>query len=251
MIKITGLHKELGGRDVLQGVDLEIKTGESMVILGGSGCGKSVLLKHIVGLIRPDSGSISLDGLELSALDENGWNKHRLKFGMLFQGGALFDSMNVWENVAFPVLEFTSKNREEAGKLVEEKLEMVGLKEAIFKMPAELSGGMKKRVALARAIIMDPQIILYDEPTTGLDPLMSDVINRLIRDLNKRLGVTAVIVTHDMNSANFVADRMAMLHEGRIIEVGTPVEIRNSGNPYVKSFIETGLGVCSHTKEEK
>ncbi|MBI5360873.1 MAG: ABC transporter ATP-binding protein [Planctomycetes bacterium] len=237
MIKITGLHKNLGGKDVLNGVDLEIKTGETMVILGGSGCGKSVLLKHITGLMAPDSGSIRFDDVELTALDEAGWNRYRLKFGMLFQGAALFDSMSVWNNVAFPLLEFTNKTREDVNRLVEEKLELVGLKEAIHKMPAELSGGMRKRAGLARAIVMEPQIILYDEPTTGLDPIMSDVINRLIRDLNKRLGVTAVVVTHDMESAYFVGDRMAMLYDGRVLETGTPDEMRKSSNDYVRQFI--------------
>lgn len=241
-IKISGLKKSLGGKEVLRGVDLEIMQGETMVVMGGSGCGKSVLLKHIMGLMEPDSGRIWHGEVELTSLDEKGWIGQRRMISMLFQGGALFDSMSVGGNLSFPLVEFTDKKKDEIKRIVAEKLALVGLSGIEDKMPGDLSGGMKKRVALARAIIMEPKVMLYDEPTTGLDPLTSEVINDLIRDLNKRLGVTAIVVTHDMGSAFKVGDRLAMLHEGVIVETGTAEQIRNSSNDLVRRFVRGSCG---------
>jgi phospholipid/cholesterol/gamma-HCH transport system ATP-binding protein len=213
-----------------------------MVVIGGSGTGKSVILKHIIGLMRPDSGRVLIDGVELERLPERELSEFRKRFGMLFQGAALFDSLTVWENVGFGLKEHTDLPPEKIRAIARQKLEMVGLKGIEDRMPADLSGGMKKRVGLARAIAMDPKIILYDEPTTGLDPIMSDVINELICQMNRQLQVTSVTITHDMKSAYKIADRIAMLYLGKILEVGTPEEIRNSPNPIVQQFI-TGSAV--------
>ncbi len=238
MISIKGLRKRLGTRNVLDGVDLEIRTGESVVVLGPSGTGKSVLLKHVIGLMRPDAGSIQIDGEELVGLRESEMNVIRRRFGMLFQGAALFDSMNVGENVALALREHTDMSEPDIQQRVTERLEWVGLKNIETMRPSSLSGGMRKRVGLARAIAMDPQFILYDEPTTGLDPIMSDVIDQLIRSLQKRMNVTSVVVTHDLRSAFKVGDRLAMLLDGHIVAEGTPDEMQTSKDPVVRQFME-------------
>ena len=238
MIKIRGLKRRLGSKQVLDGVDLDIENGLTIVVMGRSGTGKSVLLKHIIGLMVPDEGSIEVDGVELVGLPERELNEVRKKFGMLFQGAALFDSMTVGENVGLPLREHLRMKDKEVRERVRERLEWVGLKDVENTKPASLSGGMRKRVGLARAIAMDPQFVLYDEPTTGLDPIMADVIDQLIRSLQKRLGVTSIVVTHDMTSAYKVADRMAMLNEGRVVFSGTPDETRATTDPMVRQFIE-------------
>ncbi len=238
MIQIRGLKKRLGTKQVLDGVDLDINKGETVVILGRSGTGKSVLLKNIIGLMQPDAGTIEVDGQDIVGLKEKDLNKVRIRFGLLFQGGALFDSMTVGENVGLPMREHTKMSAAEIEKRVTERLEWVGLKSVEQMKPASLSGGMRKRVGLARAIAMDPAYMLYDEPTTGLDPIMADVINRLIRSLQERIGVTSIVVTHDMNSAYHVGDRLSMLNEGRVVFTGTPDEARNTRDPLVKQFIE-------------
>ncbi|MEO5988964.1 MAG: ABC transporter ATP-binding protein [Candidatus Eisenbacteria bacterium] len=238
MIQIRGLKKRLGTRNVLDGVDLDIPTGKTVVIMGRSGTGKSVLLKHIIGLMKPDAGSIKVDDTELVGLNERDLNLVRIRFGLLFQGGALFDSMTVGGNVGLPLREHTPMKPAEIEARVRERLEWVGLKDVENVTPASLSGGMRKRVGLARAIAMDPAYILYDEPTTGLDPIMSDVINQLIRSMQTRMGVTGIVVTHDMNSAYHVGDFLAMLHEGKVVFTGTPDEARNTSDPMVRQFIE-------------
>jgi len=238
MIKLRGLTKKLGRKQVLDGLDLDIQTGETIVVLGPSGTGKSVLLKHIIGLMTPDAGSIEVDGDELIGMKERELNEVRKRFGMLFQGAALFDSMTVGENVGLSLREHLHLSEPDIRKRVTERLDWVGLKGVEEVKPASLSGGMRKRAGLARAIAMDPQVILYDEPTTGLDPIMSDVINQLIRDLQKRMGVTSVVVTHDMTSAYKVADRMAMLYGGKVVFTGTVDEVRNTRDPLMRQFIE-------------
>ena len=226
-----------GDHAVHEDLNLSVDTGESMVIIGRSGCGKSVLLKHIIGLLRPDSGSVFIDGEDITKVDSEEMNRVRMDFGMLFQGAALFDSLSVLENVGFRLLEYTDMPLEDVKKRVAECLEMVGLYGVEDIHPAELSGGMKKRVGLARAISMSPKIILFDEPTTGVDPIMGDIINELIRYLHNTLKTTSITVTHDMKSAYKIADRIAMLYDKKIIAVGTPDEIKNSDNPIVKQFI--------------
>ena len=242
MIEITDLHKSFGAFPVLRGVNLTVEKGESMTVIGGSGSGKSVLIKHIIGLLFPDKGQVKVGGEVLNNLDEQGLNEVRKKFGMLFQGAALFDSLTVWENVGFGLKQHTKMSDKDIRDVATQKLALVGLKGVEDKMPSDLSGGMKKRVGLARAIAMDPQIILYDEPTTGLDPITADAINDLIVDLRKKLGVTSVAITHDMFSAYKISDRIAMLYKGEIQETGTPDEIRGTSNPIVKQFI-TGSAV--------
>lgn len=236
-IKIVDLHKSFGEKKVLKGVNLEIQPGETMVIIGQSGSGKSVLLKHIIGIMKPDSGKIFVDGQEITSLSGEEMMKLSRKFGMLFQGAALFDSLTVAENVAFGLRRHTNLSEEEIKKLVTASLERVGLRGVENLLPYELSGGMKKRVGLARAIAYSPEIILYDEPTTGLDPIRADAINDLILQSKKDLKVTSIIITHDMNTTYKVADRIAMLYDGRIVEVGTPEEVKNSANPVVQQFI--------------
>ncbi len=237
MIEIKNLHRSFNGHKVLDGVNLTINTGETTVIIGRSGCGKSVLLKHIIGLLKPESGHVLINGKDVTKMDEKELSALRMKFGMLFQGAALFDSLNVFENVAFSLIEHTTTDRETMRKRVKECLSLVGLKDIEGKKPAELSGGMRKRVGLARAIARWPQIILYDEPTTGVDPIMGDAINDLIVELHNKLKVTSIAVTHDMISAYKIADRIAMLYNGKIIAVGTPDEIKGTKDPIVKQFI--------------
>ena len=237
MIEIKNLTKNFQGHKVLDHLNLTIQTGETMVIIGRSGVGKSVLLKHIIGILKPDSGQVLIDGQDITALDDRELNKVRLKFGMLFQGAALFDSLTVGENVGFPLTEHTLQSEEEVDEHVKQALELVGLAGIDDLKPAELSGGMKKRVGLARAISMKPSIVLYDEPTTGVDPIMGDAINELILDLRDKLKVTSVAVTHDMTSAYKIADRIAMLYKGEIITIGTPEEIKNTTDPIVHQFI--------------
>ncbi len=237
MIRIVDLHKSFGPNRVLRGVDLEIARGETMVIIGQSGSGKSVLLKHLMGILKPDKGQIWIDGLEISRLRDEEILRITRKFGMLFQAAALFDSMTVGENVAFGLERHTKHSPEDVRRIVAESLERVGLKGIEKLMPYELSGGMKKRVGLARAIAYKPEIILYDEPSTGLDPIRADSINDLIIQTKKDLCATSVVITHDMTSSYKVADRIAMIYEGRIIETGTPAEIQASANPVVRQFI--------------
>ena len=248
MIEITDLHKSFGELQVLRGVNLTVSKGESVTVIGGSGSGKSVLIKHVIGLLYPDKGQVVIDGQVMNTLDEAGLNEMRKKFGMLFQGAALFDSLTVWENVGFGLGQHTKLALKEIKRIATEKLALVGLKGVEDKMPADLSGGMKKRVGLARAIAMDPAIILYDEPTTGLDPITADAINDLIVDLRKKLGVTSVAITHDMQSAYKISDRIAMLYKGEIMETGTPDEIKSTSNPIVRQFI-TGSAVGPITAE--
>jgi phospholipid/cholesterol/gamma-HCH transport system ATP-binding protein len=237
-IRVINLHKSFGEKQVLKGCDVEVREGESMVVIGGSGSGKTVLIKCIIRLIQPDQGEIYIDQEEITGLNERSMNEVRKKFGMLFQGGALFDSMRIWENVGFGLRQHTHLNDGEIRRVVSEKLGLVGLKDIEDLMPSELSGGMKKRVSLARAIAMEPEILLYDEPTTGLDPIMADAINELIVQMREKLKVTSVAITHDMKSAYQIADRIAMLYQGKIVEVGTPEEIKNSSNPIVQQFIQ-------------
>jgi phospholipid/cholesterol/gamma-HCH transport system ATP-binding protein len=237
MIEIINLCKSFDGHKVLDNLNLNIKTGETTVIIGRSGCGKSVLLKHIIGIMKPESGHVLIDGHDVTRMDEKELSDLRMRFGFLFQGAALFDSLNVLENVAFGMIEHRNSSSQEIKKRVRECLELVGLKDIEYKKPAELSGGMKKRVGLARAIALKPQIILYDEPTTGVDPIMGDSINDLIVELHNKLKVTGIAVTHDMTSAYKIANRIAMLYNGKIKIVGTPDEIKNTGDPIVRQFI--------------
>jgi phospholipid/cholesterol/gamma-HCH transport system ATP-binding protein len=237
-IEIRGLTKAFGGKRVLNGVDLEVGIGESLVVIGGSGSGKSVTLKCVLGLVQADGGSIKVDGEEV--LGRRGSERERVlrKFGMLFQGSALFDSLRVWENVAFGLVQGRGMARTEAKEVALRKLGAVGLGPEVGELwPAELSGGMQKRVALARAIATEPEIIFFDEPTTGLDPIMADVINELVRKCVNDLGATALSITHDMVSARKIADRIAMIYDGRIIWSGSVQEIDHSGNEYVNQFI--------------
>src|SRR5437868_5706459 len=237
LIELRNVHKRFGRLVVLNGVSLGIEEGQSVVVIGASGSGKSVMLKHIVGLLKPDRGEVWFDGRRIDDLGEREMDTIRQQFGFLFQMGALFDSLNVEDNVAFPLVEHTDLSPEQISRVVDEKLRMVGLPEVRKKMPAELSGGQRKRVALARAIAQNPRVILYDEPTTGLDPIRSDVINELILKLKREMNVTSIVVTHDMHSAFKVADRIVMLNEGKIIFDGTAEQIRQSKNPFIRSFV--------------
>lgn len=238
-IEIKDLYKSFGSKKVLNGVNLQIKKGESHVIIGGSGTGKSVLLKCVLGLIPADRGKIMVDHKDIvKIIGSSEHDKILERFGMLFQGGALFDSLPVWQNVSFQLIQTGAVNESKAKEVAIEKLQLVGMApESAFLMPAELSGGMQKRVGLARAIAFNPDVIFFDEPTTGLDPIMSDVIDNLIVKSVKSLGATAVSITHDMKSAYKIADRISMIYGGKIIWTGTPAEIQNSGNDYVDQFI--------------
>jgi phospholipid/cholesterol/gamma-HCH transport system ATP-binding protein len=240
MIKIEGLWKSFGATEVLRGLDLEIRDAETIVIIGRSGGGKSVLLKHLCGLLKPDKGKVLVEGVDIVPLDEQELTPIRKQFGFLFQSAALFDSMTLYDNVAFPLRE-ERRPEAEIHKRVEESLTIVDLLQAQDKKPAELSGGMRKRAGLARAVVANPKYILYDEPTTGLDPIRADNINQLILRLHDQLHCTGVAVTHDMVSAYKIADRIALLHEGTIHVVGTPEEIQATQDPIVKQFI-TGIG---------
>ncbi|TNE60625.1 MAG: ATP-binding cassette domain-containing protein [Alphaproteobacteria bacterium] len=238
MLDLTDVHKAFGPKQVLKGVDLKVAKGESMVIIGGSGTGKSVTLKCILGMLKPDRGSIKVDGAEIVGMRQSDRREVLTKFGMLFQGAALFDSLPVWENVAFGLIQSKGLNRKDAREIAIEKLRRVGLSPDVGELsPAELSGGMQKRVGLARAIAAEPEIIFFDEPTTGLDPIMADVINDLIVECVKDLGATTLSITHDMASARKIADRIAMLYRGEIIWEGAKTDIDNSGNDYVNQFI--------------
>ena len=249
MIEIENLHKSFNNTKVLRGLNLKIEKGKTTVIIGRSGCGKSVLLKHIFGILKPDRGKILIDHQNIATLDEQRLNSLRLKMGMVFQASALFDSLSVGDNVGFALIEHQHLERTEVIKRVRESLAIVGLKGIENLMPSELSGGMKKRVALARAICIKPEIILYDEPTTGVDPITADIINELINNLHDKLKVTSIAVTHDMRSAYKIADRIAMLYEGKIIACGSPEEIRNSTDPVVHQFIN-GLSTGPITEGE-
>jgi len=237
MIELIDVSKNLGGKQVLDHMSLTVEEGETKVIIGRSGVGKSVTLKHIVRLLEPDEGSVRVEGRDVLALHGRELNELHMEIGLVFQGGALFDSLTVGENVGFILREHMNMAQSEIDKRVKESLALVGLYDVELYMPADLSGGMKKRVALARAICTRPKIILYDEPTTGVDPITADAINQLIDELHDKLKVTSIVVTHDMRSAYKVADRIAMLYEGKIIAEGTPDEIRYSHNPYVHQFI--------------
>ncbi|MBU1124580.1 MAG: ABC transporter ATP-binding protein [Candidatus Omnitrophica bacterium] len=237
MIEIKDLHKSMGEHKVLSGANLTIPKGLTCVIIGRSGCGKSVMLKHIVGILKPDKGQVLVDGKQVSKLRGNELNSLRMRIGMVFQGGALFDSMTVGENVGFGLIEHNHIPHQELLERIEESLCLVGLCGIGNLMPSELSGGMKKRVSLARALCIRPEIILYDEPTTGVDPITADSINDLIIELHDKLNVTSIVVTHDMKSAYKVANRIAMLYQGKIIAEGTPEEIQNSGHPVVHQFV--------------
>lgn len=238
LIELHEVHKSFDDNHVLRGVNLSIRPGESLVVIGGSGSGKSVLIKCIIGIITPERGTIVVAGQNTGALNEKELYQLRKKFGMLFQAGALFDSMKVWENVAFGLLQHTRLSEQDARERATEKLNLLGLYDIEDAMPSSLSGGMRKRVGLARAIAMEPEILLYDEPTTGLDPIRADAINELILAMRKKIRVTSITITHDMVSAYKIADRIAMLYEGTIIEVGTPQGIQSSANPVVQQFIQ-------------
>lgn len=237
MIAVRGLKKRIGTQEILRGVDISVGTGETLVIIGRSGGGKSVLLKNLIGLMQPNEGEIWIDGQSIIGLSERQLASIRRKVGILFQGGALFDSMTVEENIAFPLHEAGESNQQVIAQKIAEMLEVIELEGQQKKMPVNLSGGMKKRVGLARAIINRPSCILYDEPTAGLDPVVSDSINRLIRRLQERYHVTSVVVTHDMKSAFHIGDHIAYLHEGRIYFYGTPAEIQASPDPLIQDFL--------------
>lgn len=237
MVEICNLHKTFDGQRVLRGVNLQVAQGEILVIIGRSGGGKSVLLKHLMGLLRPDEGRIRIDGVEMTQLRGRALDHLRERFGVVFQGGALFDSLTVFENVAFPLREKTRLPEEAIREKVLTLLKQVGLVDMGHKYPAEVSGGMKKRVALARALTMDPEFVLFDEPTTGLDPIMVNAIHRLILDMHRRVGFTAILVSHEIPEIFGIADRVAMLHQGVVVEAGTPEEIQSSRSPLVRQFI--------------
>ncbi len=249
MIEIINVCKSFNSHMVLDNLSLTIKTGEIKVIIGRSGCGKSVLLKHIVGILRPDAGLIKVDGQDVTDLNEKELNQVRMGIGLVFQGGALFDSLSVADNVAFVLNEFRKLDKKIVREKVKDSLALVGLKDIEDMMPSDLSGGMRKRVALARALCIRPQIVLYDEPTTGVDPITADAINDLIIETREKLKVTSIVVTHDMNSAFKVADSIAMMYHGKIIAEGRPDEIRNTSHPIVKQFI-SGASVGPITEAE-
>ena len=237
VIKAEDVVKRFGDRTILNGTSLEIYRGETFVIMGGSGCGKSTFLRHLTGALKPDSGRVYLLGKDLSQLNEDDLDMLKKRIGMSFQSSALFDSMTVGQNVSLPIREHTKLDKSVIDIVVKMKIELVGLRGFEDLMPGQLSGGMRKRVGLARAIVMDPEIVFYDEPTAGLDPIVAGVIDKLILDLSKKLAITSIVVTHDMKSVFSIADRIAMLYEGRVLEVGTPDEIRKSKNQMVQQFV--------------
>jgi len=237
MIEIKNLKKKFGDKEVLRGVNLRIENGVTLVIIGRSGCGKSVLLKHIIGLLKPDEGTVSIEGNDITKMNEKEIFEIRKKFGFQFQGSALFDSMDVEENIGLALKENTRMTKKEIDEIVAEKLELVGLPGIQKMRPSDLSGGMKKRVSLARSLATNPEYILYDEPTTGLDPVMSDQIDDLIKDLSDKLKVTSVVVTHDIFSVYDVADRVAMMHEGKIYFEGTPKELTETNDELIRDFL--------------
>lgn len=242
IIEIDELNKTFGDNHVLKGITLDIDEGTTLVVLGGSGSGKTVLMKHMIGLLKPDSGTVKVDGEDITPLDGEEMARVRRKFGMVFQAAALFDSMTVFENVAFPLREHSKMKDEEVRAKVKEKLGIVGLKNIDNRYPADLSGGMRKRVGLARAIILEPKIVLYDEPTTGLDPITTDYVDEMILDAKRQLGVTSVVISHDIASAFKVADKIAFLSQGQIVEHVPPAQLRESEQPAVKSFLSTWFG---------
>ena len=241
MIKLINLHKSFGRQEVLKGLNLEIEDGKTTVIIGKSGGGKSVLLKHIIGLLKPDMGQVVIDDVDITGLSDRKLNEVRKKFGMLFQEAALFDSMTVRENVAFPLREHSKLSDIEIASVVADRLRAVGLSGIEDKMPSELSGGMRKRVGLARAIALQPKIVLFDEPTTGLDPVMTEAINQLILETQKEFNLTCVVISHDLGSIFKIGHRIAMLYDGEIIESGTPDEIRSSTNPVIRQFLSGSI----------
>jgi phospholipid/cholesterol/gamma-HCH transport system ATP-binding protein len=240
VLEIVDLWKSFGENHVLRGVSLTVNDGETLVVLGPSGCGKSVLLKHVIGIMRPDRGSILVEGRDITRMRLDELNEVRKSFGMVFQGAALFDSMTVGENVGLPLKEHRRLRGAELERLIDEKLELVGLSGIADLWPSQLSGGMKKRVALARAIALDPDVILYDEPTTGLDPILAEQINELIRTTQKKLTASSIVVTHDLHSACFTGDRVALMDEGRIAFLGTTDELTTTDNEAVRNFIARG-----------
>lgn len=237
MIEIKNLKKKFGDNEILKGVNLTIDKGVTLVIIGRSGCGKSVLLKHIIGLLKPEEGEILIEGRDITKMNEKEIYSIRKQFGFLFQGAALFDSMNVEENIGLALKENTNMNKSEIAEIVAEKLEMVGLPDIQKMKPSDLSGGMKKRVSLARSLATNPEYILYDEPTTGLDPVMSDQIDELIKELAEKLKVTSIVVTHDIFSVYDVADRVAMMHQGKIYFEGTPKELTETNDQLIRDFL--------------
>jgi len=241
MISVIGLYKSFGDKQVLNGVDLEVMRGESMVLVGGSGAGKSVFIKHLIGLLQPDEGNVVVDGIDLTLASPEAVLELRKRFGMSFQEGALFDSMTVGDNIAFPIRRHTDKSPDEVAARVRECLELVRLSGIEDKMPAELSGGMRRRVGFARAIALSPEILLFDEPTTGLDPINTAAIGRVINQLRTELDVTVVTITHDMSLADRIADRIAMIRRGRILTVDTPEEFAASRDRFVRAFLEGEL----------
>jgi len=242
MIEVVDLHKSFGDNPVLSGINLTVPPGSTCVILGGSGSGKTVLMKHMIGLLKPDSGQVVVDGEDVVPLGERELERVRRKFGMVFQAAALFDSMTVYENVSFPLREHSKMKEEQVREVVRAKLAIVGLRNVESKFPADLSGGMRKRVGLARAIVLDPKIVLYDEPTTGLDPITTDYVDEMILDAKRELGVTSVVISHDVASAFKVADNIAFLFQGRIVDQGPPARLRDSQHPQVKVFLQTWFG---------
>ena len=246
MIRIQGLRKFFGRQPVLRGVDLDVATGEVMIIIGRSGGGKSVLLKHLLGLLRPDAGAVVVDGTDITKLRGAALEVVRRRYGVVFQGGALFDSMSVFDNVAFPLREKTTLAAGDIAQRVEEKLVQVGLLDMGHKNPAEISGGMRKRVAIARALVTEPEIVFFDEPTTGLDPILVNTIHHLIQDLHRKFRFTAVMVSHEIPEIFEIADRVAMLHEGAIIETGDARSIQSSTNPIVQQFIHGAVEGAGH-----
>ncbi len=241
MIKLVNIHKTFGKQQVLKGVNLEIEDGMTTVIIGKSGGGKSVLLKHIIGLVKPDQGQVIVDDVDITTLHDHNLNEVRKKFGMLFQDAALFDSMTVGENVAIPLRDHTKLSEDEINKIVADRLGAVGLKGIENRLPSQLSGGMRKRVGLARAIALQPEIVLFDEPTTGLDPVLTEAINQLILDTQRNYHLTCIVISHDLGSIFKMGHKVAMLYEGEIIEYGTPEEIKSSVNPVTVQFLSGSL----------